>query len=218
MVGRFADCCHAHSRRSERPNHGGNSGHQSDAKQKCPHGDKRGTKVNSQRSNDGDKNNSHRFVKRDKIEIAPILEDGAKFFCLAEPCRESKRPKPSRRRARQRERISTTTGLPKLAARLMRASLRRGFQHQERAMTRRVWDRPRYRAAGKSTESVKGGLPCEFFGPGGPPLGRKAEQRLEAEKALREWTAKNSAKPVSIIPEDEPQSLSWQADDDDLPF
>jgi hypothetical protein len=77
----------------------------------------------------------------------------------------------------------------------------------------RNWDRPSFKTRGRTTESITGssGVPSEFRTT--PRLPRpKAEQRKEAEAALREFMAKKPSyqqplKKVSILP-----------DDDDVPF
>jgi hypothetical protein len=76
------------------------------------------------------------------------------------------------------------------------------------------WNHPRYQRQGKRTEDVNGNdVPSEFrTRPRSLPR-PKAEQRREAEKALREFMAKKPAHQqpldkVSIIP----------TDDDDVPF
>jgi hypothetical protein len=82
-------------------------------------------------------------------------------------------------------------------------------------MGRRDFNRPTFRTRGRQTESISGSdVPSEFRTT--PRMPRpKADQRREAEKALREFAAKKPAhqqplKPVSIMPPDD--------DDGEVPF
>jgi hypothetical protein len=79
-------------------------------------------------------------------------------------------------------------------------------------MSKRTFDRPSFRTRGRTTESISGAdVPSEFRTI--PPMRRpKADQRREAEAALREFMSKKLAQQplakISIIP----------VDDDDVPF
>jgi len=78
-------------------------------------------------------------------------------------------------------------------------------------MGRRNFDRPRYKTAGKTTESISGNdVPREFRTVSRRVRRSKAEDRQEADRALKEWMAKNQLKPISIIPDED--------DDGEPPF
>jgi hypothetical protein len=84
-----------------------------------------------------------------------------------------------------------------------RASLLAKFNNREESTKGRMnYSRPRHRTAGRSTESVSGGMPSEFFAANRYEPDRKRRLRLENEKAIREYMAKTSVKPVSSIPDD----------------
>jgi hypothetical protein len=76
------------------------------------------------------------------------------------------------------------------------------------------WSHPRYQRQGKRTEDVNGNdVPSEFRTTPRSLPRPKAQQRKEAEAALREFMSKKPTyqqplKKVNIIP----------ADDDDVPF
>jgi hypothetical protein len=82
-------------------------------------------------------------------------------------------------------------------------------------MGRRDFNRPTFRTRGRSTESITGSdVPSEFRATPRLPI-PKADQRREAERALRDFMGKKPShqqplKPVSIMPPDD--------DDGEAPF
>jgi hypothetical protein len=58
-------------------------------------------------------------------------------------------------------------------------------------MSGRNWDRPVFRTRGRDTESINGqDIPAEFRSAPQAATRSKAEQRAEAERAVREFNAK----------------------------